>query len=151
MRTLFRPETLSIILNSLEITRRACWNIIKVENKHIDISKEFKVSNDVELPYIKFNGKYIRNESNLLSIMKMDRQHKIQVEIEKILQDNKNDNKILYMSRNLTDLKEVKGKMNNELNEFLEAYKSEMEISNGNMGTNGTNFKYLSQPTRKWV
>ena len=33
--TLFRPETLSIILNSFEITRRACWNIIKVENKHI--------------------------------------------------------------------------------------------------------------------
>ena len=40
--TLFRPETLSIILNSFEITRRACWNVLKVENKHIDISKEYK-------------------------------------------------------------------------------------------------------------
>ena len=28
-----RPETLSIILNSLEITRRGCWNFLKVENK----------------------------------------------------------------------------------------------------------------------
>ena len=146
--TLFRPETLSIILNSFEITRRGCWNIIKIENKHIDISKEFKVSNDVELPYIKFNGKYVRNETNLLSIMKMDRQHKIQVEIEKILQDNKSDNKILYMSRNLTDLREVKGKMNNELNEYIEAYKTETDINIGNIGTN---YKSLNQPTRRWA
>ena len=143
--TLFRPETLSIILNSFEITRRACWNIIKIENKHIDISKEFKVSNDVELPYIKFNGKYVRNESNLLSIMKMDRQHKIQVEIEKILQENRDDNKILYMSRNLTDLKEVKGKMNNELNEYLEVYKRDTGMNTG------TNNKTLNEPTRKWA
>ena len=84
--SLFRPETLSIILNSLEITRRACWNVLKVENKHIDISKEFKVSNDVELPFVKVNGKYVNNESNLLNIMKMNRQEKIQVEIEKVLQ-----------------------------------------------------------------
>ena len=143
--TLFRPETLSIILNSFEITRRACWNIIKIENKHIDISKEFKVSNDVELPYIKFNGKYVRNESNLLSIMKMDRQHKIQVEIEKILQENRDDNKILYMSRNLTDLKEVKGKMNNELNEYLEVYKRDTGMNTG------TNNKTLNEPKRKWA
>ena len=142
--TLFRPETLSIILNSFEITRRACWNIIKIENKHIDISKEFKVSNDVELPYIKFNGKYVRNESNLLSIMKMDRQHKIQVEIEKILQENRDDNKILYMSRNLTDLKEVKGKMNNELNEYLEVYKRDTGINIGTIS------KGLKQPTRRF-
>ena len=143
--TLFRPETLSIILNSFEITRRACWNIIKIENKHIDISKEFKVSNDVELPYIKFNGKYVRNESNLLSIMKMDRQHKIQVEIEKILQENRDDNKILYMSRNLTDLKEVKGKMNNELNEYLEVYKRDTGMNTGTIN------KSLNPPTRRWA
>ena len=82
--SLFRPETLSIILNSFEITRRGCWNFLKVENKHIDISKEFKVSNDIELPFVKVNGKYVNNESNLLNIMKMNRQEKIQVEIEKI-------------------------------------------------------------------
>jgi len=103
--SLFRPETLSIILNSLEITRRACWNVLKVENKHIDISKEFKVSNDVELPFVKVNGKYVNNESNLLNIMKMNRQEKIQVEIEKVLQENKQNSRIKYMSRNLSDLK----------------------------------------------
>ena len=147
LRTLFRPETLSIILNSFEISRRACWNLIKVENKHIDISKEFKVSNDVELPFIKINGKYVRNESNLLSIMKMNRQEKIQVEIEKILQDNKSSSGgIVYMSRNLTDLKEVKvGKTNNELNEYLENYKRESVMNSGTLN------KTLNQPTRRWA
>ena len=145
--TLFRPETLSIILNSFEITRRGCWNFLKVENKHIDISNEFKVTNDVELPFIKVNGKYVNNESNLLNVMKMNRQEKIQVEIEKILQENKNATKsrIKFMSRNLTDLKEVKGKMNNDLNEYLEVYKRDTGINIGTINTT------LKQPTRKWA
>ena len=145
--TLFRPETLSIILNSFEITRRGCWNFLKVENKHIDISNEFKVTNDVELPFIKVNGKYINNESNLLNVMKMNRQEKIQVEIEKILEENKNNTKsrIKFMSRNLTDLKEVKGKMNNDLNEYLEAYKTETGMNIGTISGG------LKQPTRKWA
>ena len=145
--TLFRPETLSIILNSFEITRRGCWNFLKVENKHIDISNEFKVTNDVELPFVKVNGKYINNESNLLNVMKMNRQEKIQVEIEKILEENKNNTKsrIKFMSRNLTDLKEVKGKMNNDLNEYLEAYKTETGMNIGTISGG------LKQPTRKWA
>ena len=142
--TLFRPETLSIILNSFEITRRACWNILKVENKHIDISKEYKVSNDIELPFVRVNGKYVNNESNLLNIMKMSRQEKIQVEIEKVLQEKRTNSRAKYMSRNLTDLKEVKGKMNNELNEYLEVYKRDTGI---NIGT----IKKLNQPTRRWA
>jgi hypothetical protein len=145
--TLFRPETLSIILNSLEVTRRGCWNILKVENKHIDISNEFKVSNDVELPFVKVNGKYVNNESNLLHIMKMNRQEKIQVEIEKILQEKnkKNATRLKYMSRNLTDLKEAKGKMNNDLNEYLEVYKRDTGVNIGTIS------KKLNQPTRKWA
>jgi hypothetical protein len=145
--TLFRPETLSIILNSLEVTRRGCWNILKVENKHIDISNEFKVSNDVELPFVKVNGKYVNNESNLLHIMKMNRQEKIQVEIEKILQEKnkKNATRLKYMSRNLTDLKEAKGKMNNDLNEYLEVYKRDTGVNIGTISNK------LNQPTRKWA
>ena len=139
-----RPETLSIILNSLEITRRGCWNFLKVENKHIDISKEFKVSNDIELPFVKVGGKYVNNESNLLNIMKMNRQEKIQVEIEKVLQENRQNSRIKYMSRNLSDLKESKGKMNNELNEYLEVYKNDTGV---NMGTIS---RKLNQPTRKF-
>ena len=68
------------------------------------------------MPFVKINGKYVNNESNLLNIMKMNRQEKIQVEIEKVLQENRQNSRIKYMSRNLIDLKEVKGKMNNELN-----------------------------------
>ena len=139
-----RPETLSIILNSLEITRRGCWNFLKVENKHIDISKEFKVSNDIELPFVKVGGKYVNNESNLLNIMKMNRQEKIQVEIEKVLQENRQNSRMKYMSRNLSDLKETKGKINNELNEYLEVYKNDTGV---NMGTISTK---LNQPTRKF-
>ena len=144
--TLFRPETLSIILNSFEITRRGCWNFLKVENKHIDISNEFKVTNDVELPFIKVNGKYVNNESNLLNVMKMNRQEKIQVEIEKVLQENKNTSKsrLKFMSRNLTDLKEVKGKMNNDLNEYLEVYKRDTGMNIGTIS------RGLKQPTRKF-
>ena len=140
-----RPETLSIILNSLEITRRGLWNILKVENKHIDISKEFKVSNDVELPFVKVNGKYVNNESNLLNIMKMNRQEKIQVEIEKVLQENRQNSRIKYMSRNLSDLKEVKGKMNNDLNEFLDDYKKATGVNVGTIS------RKLNQPTRKLI
>ena len=142
--SLFRPETLSIILNSFEITRRGCWNFLKVENKHIDISKEFKVSNDVELPFVKVNGKYVNNESNLLNIMKMNRQEKIQVEIEKVLQENKQNSRIKYMSRNLSDLKEVKGKVNNELNEYLEVYKKDTGVNIGTIS------RMLNQPTRRF-
>ena len=141
--TLFRPETLSIILNSFEITRRGCWNFLKVENKHIDISKEFKVSNDIELPFVKVNGKYVNNESNLLNIMKMNRQEKIQVEIEKVLQENKQNSRIKYMSRNLSDLKEAKGKVNKELNEYLENYRR-------NTGVNVGTTRNLKQLTRKY-
>ena len=139
-----RPETLSIILNSFEITRRGCWNFLKVENKHIDISKEFKVSNDIELPFVKVNGKYVNNESNLLNIMKMNRQEKIKVEIEKVLQENRQNSRLKYMSRNLSDLKEAKGKMNNELNEYLEVYKEETGVNIGTIS------RKLNQPTRKF-
>ena len=142
--TFLRPETLSIILNSLEITRRGCWNFLKVENKHIDISKEFKVSNDIELPFVKVGGKYVNNESNLLNIMKMNRQEKIQVEIEKVLQENRQNSRIKYMSRNLSDLKEAKGKMNNELNEYLEVYKNDTGVNIGTIS------RKLNQPTRKF-
>ena len=77
--------------------------------------------------------------------MKMNRQEKIQVEIEKILQENRANSRIKYMSRNLTDLKEVNKKKNNDLNEYLEVYKRDTGI---NMGTIR---KGLNQPTRRWA
>ena len=135
-----RPETLSIILGCFEMTRRGCWNILKVENKHIDISKAFKVSNDVELPFVKVNGRYVNNESNFLNIMKMNRQEKIQVEIEKILQEQ--TNKTRYASRNLSDMKETKIKSNQDLMGYLDSYKLQ---TGENVGTFKSKIKYLSR------
>ena len=82
---------------------------------------------------------------HLLNIMKMSRQEKIQVEIEKVLQENRTNSRAKYMSRNLSDLKESKGKMNNELNEYLEVYKRDTGV---NMGTIS---RKLNQPTRRWA
>ena len=48
------------------------------------------------------------------------------------------------MSRNLSDLKEVKGKMNNDLNEYLESYKRDTGINIGTIS------RGLKQATRKW-
>ena len=61
-----------------------------------------------------------------------------------IMQENRQNSRIKYMSRNLSDLKEAKGKMNNELNEYLEVYKNDTGV---NMGTISTK---LNQPTRKF-
>ena len=50
------------------------------------------------------------------------------------------------MSRNLTDLKEIKGsKNNNELNEYLENYKRDTGMNTGTLS------KTLNQPTRRWA
>jgi len=128
--SLFRPETLSIILNSLEMIRRGSWNVIKIEYKYIDISNEFKVSNDIELPFVKVNGKYVNNESNLLTVMTMDRKEKITIEIEKILEE-KYKNKTRYISRNLTDLNIGRVQLNYDLKNYLEGYQKETEINKG--------------------
>ena len=76
--------------------------------------------------------------------MKMNRQEKIKVEIEKVLQENRQNSRLKYMSRNLSDLKEAKGKMNNELNEYLEVYKEETGVNIGTIS------RKLNQLTRKF-
>lgn len=124
INSLFRPETLSIILFSLEIFRRGMWNCLRVETKHLEISKEFRVTNDVELPFIKQNGKFVPNESNLLEIMGMTREEKIRVEMEKIFEE-KNEKRIKYESKYIQDFEPItKEKINDELNEYLRGYRT---------------------------
>ena len=123
----FRPETLSIISFSLTILGRCMWNCFKLEMKHLDISKEFRVGTDVELPYIRQNGKYVVNESNLLEIMGMSREEKIKVEMDKILEEKKKK-KVRYESRFIHEFEpQKKVKINDELNEYLQAYKMNTE------------------------
>lgn len=127
INSLFRPETLSIILYSLEIFRRGMWNCIRVETKHLEISKEFRVTNDVELPFIKQGNKFVPNESNLLEIMGMSREEKIRVEMDKILEE-KGNKKIKYESRFIQEFEPLtKEKINDELNEYLRGYRTSTE------------------------
>lgn len=122
-----RPEILSLVLFSLEIFRRGMWNSVRVETKHIDILKEYRVTNDVELPFVKVNGKLIPNESNLLEVMGMTREDKIKVEIEKLREEKK---KIVYASRKINDFEpSSRDKANNDLKEYLKAYHINTEIN----------------------
>ena len=61
-----RPEFFFFILSFMEVFRRGMWNFIRVELKHIEICKEFKVTIDVELPFKKnFNGEFILKDKNI--------------------------------------------------------------------------------------
>ena len=118
-----RPESLSLILGSLEIFRRGMWNLIRVEYKHLEISKEFKVTNDVELPFIKQGVKFINNENNLLNLIGMNREQKIQYELEKIMEEKERRGSIKYESRFIPDTEtNNRNSVNDDLNEYLKAY-----------------------------
>ena len=121
LQTFIRPQTLGVILNTLEIIRRGMYNTLKVENKHIDMLNEFRVIADVELPYIKKNGKYQHNETNLMNIIKMDRDEKIQYEISNMF---KGDNRKINYENNFIHEIEVnrRSKANKELQDFLVKY-----------------------------
>jgi len=69
-----RPEFVSLIIFSMEVIRRGFWNFIRVELKHIDLCKEFKVTNDVELPFKKNErGEFILKDTNIVDLMKINR------------------------------------------------------------------------------
>lgn len=74
---LIRPELLSLIIYSLEIVRRGMWNIIRVEYKHLEVCKQFKVTMTVDLPFIKDkNGKFILRDFSISSLVKMNQRVK---------------------------------------------------------------------------
>lgn len=58
----------------MEVIRRGFWNFIRVELKHIDLCKEFKVTNDVELPFKKNErGEFMLKDNNIVDLMKINR------------------------------------------------------------------------------
>jgi hypothetical protein len=70
----FRPEFVSLIIYSMEVIRRGFWNFIRVELAHIQICKEFKVTNYVELPFKKNErGEFTLREKNIADIMKINK------------------------------------------------------------------------------
>lgn len=64
-----RPEFLSFLIYSMEVTRRGMWNFIRVELKHIELCKEFRVTVDVDLPFKKVGDQYILKTTNLLDFI----------------------------------------------------------------------------------
>jgi hypothetical protein len=71
---LIRPELLSLMIYALEVLRRGMWNFIRVEYKHIEICKEFKVTMNVELPFKKDKeGKFYLKDASILDFVKMNK------------------------------------------------------------------------------
>ena len=91
-----RPEFFFFIISFMEVFRRGMWNFIRVELKHIEICKEFRVTVDVELPFKKTsNGEFFLNEANIFDTNKIGkRMEKMKKnKNEKINEENKNVNK----------------------------------------------------------
>jgi hypothetical protein len=68
------PEFFLLIIYSMEVLRRGMWNFIRVELKHLELCKEFKVSLDVELPFKKNEkGQFKLRNMNLVEIPRINR------------------------------------------------------------------------------
>lgn len=64
-----RPEFLSFLIYSMEVLRRGMWNFIRVELKHIELCKEFRVTVDVELPFKKIGQEFVPKKTNLIDFV----------------------------------------------------------------------------------
>ncbi len=74
---LIRPELFSLIIFSLEVMRRGMWNIIRVEYKHLEVCKQFKVTMSVELPFKKAKyGKFTLRDFSIANLVKMNQRVK---------------------------------------------------------------------------
>jgi len=89
-----RPEFVSLLIFSMEVIRRGFWNFIRVELKHIELCKEFKVTNDVELPFKKNErGEFVLRNTNIVDIMKISKKLDKLDRLEKIkIHSAANDN-----------------------------------------------------------
>ena len=45
------------------------WNFIRVELKHIELCKEFRVTVDVELPFKKIDDQYVLKNTNIIDVL----------------------------------------------------------------------------------
>lgn len=78
-----RPEFFFLTISFMEVFRRGMWNFIRVELKHIEICKEFRVTVDVELPFKRnSNGEFILKETDLFNFNKIGKR------LERIKQGN---------------------------------------------------------------
>ena len=64
-----RPEFFLLMIFSMEIARRGMWNFIRVELKHIELCKEFRVTAEVDLPFKKIKDKFVLKKTNIFDFM----------------------------------------------------------------------------------
>lgn len=146
INSFIRPETLSIILFSLEILRRGMWNCIRLEFKHLEISEEFRVCSNVELPFVKnAKNKYVPIEANLYSQMNLSRENMIKFQVEKLFGDNSGKERIVWGRKDIPDYSEEHKVNNDEIRDYLESYKIE---TNQNLTPNISG-DHLRIPSRK--
>ncbi len=119
-----RPETLSIILFTLEILRRGMWNCIRLEYKHLEISEEFRVCSNVELPFVKNTyDKYVPIESNIYSQMNLSKENMIKFQVEKLFGDNASKERIVWGKKDIPDYSEEEKVNNDEIRDYLDSYR----------------------------
>lgn len=92
---LYRPEIVGFILFLLEIIRRGMWNAIRVEYKHIEIFKEYRVTSDIQLPYPSVFYEYFN--------LNDDNDSDKELNEEEVIQNNQKS-KIRYESRVIQDV-----------------------------------------------
>ena len=68
-----RPEFFLMMIYLIEAFRRGMWNFFRVELKHIDIIKEFKIGPKIELPLKLKNGAYEYQDMKLEIIRKLSK------------------------------------------------------------------------------
>ena len=70
-----RPEFFLMVIYLIEAFRRGMWNFFRIELRHIDLCKEFKVSDRVELPLKKIdeNTFVIKNIQEKIKIEKKNK------------------------------------------------------------------------------
>ena len=64
-----RPEFLLFILYMMEVLRRGMWNFIRVELKHIELCKEFRVTAHIDLPFKRVRDEYVLKSNNILDFV----------------------------------------------------------------------------------
>lgn len=95
-----RPEFFLFLIYLMEVLRRGMWNFIRVEYKHIDICKEFKVTLDIELPFKK-------NEKGEFHLKNVKFQHeKHNRRLEKLRTATFNDS-MLSRNASMVDIKKM--------------------------------------------
>lgn len=75
IKLFIRPEFFTLLIYLAEIIRRGLWNFIRVENRHLDICKDFRSTVYIETPLYKdLNGYYkIKDKSMKIELDEVNR------------------------------------------------------------------------------